>query len=109
MFNPVSPFATNTLRLIGQLQFGSVCGAGLFNYHEVAWGGFCTELDEVYDGCVELLTPAPPFAPIVPVVPSNVIFGFPSQGLYRDLLAAPISRSICQPQPALSRMRRPVF
>src|SRR5262249_44491049 len=89
MFNEVAPFATNLMRLIGQPLFGPVCGTGLFNYHEVAWGGFCTEIDEVYDGCVELLMPSPPWPPVAPVVPSNMVFGFPNQGLYRDLIAAP--------------------
>lgn len=109
MFNQVTPFAVNPIQLIGQGSFGAVCGTGFFNYHEVAWGGLCTEREEVYDACVALLAPAAPFAPLLTLVPANILFGWPNQGLYRDLLAAPTSRSVCKPQPALSRQRRLVF
>lgn len=109
MFNQVTPFAVNPLQLIGQPSLGLVCGRGVFNYHEVAWVGLCTEREEVYDACVSLLAPAAPFPPFFTLVPANIVFGRPNEGLYRDLLAAPSSRSICRPQPALSRQRRPVF
>jgi hypothetical protein len=108
MFNPVTPFAVNTLQLIGQSSFGVVCGFGVFNYHEVAWSGECTEADDVYDACVAVFAPAAPLLPRTILIPSGVPFGFPNQGLYRDLLAAPGSRSVCQARPT-SRQRRLVF
>jgi hypothetical protein len=109
MFNQLTPFAVNNLQMIGQGSFGPVCGTGLFNYHEVAWEGLCTERDQVYDACVALFAPPAPFLPLFPLVPTNIPFGWSNQGLYRDLLAPPGSRAICQPQPALSRRRRFVY
>lgn len=108
MFNPVTPFAVNTLQLIGQPHFGAVCGFGVFNYHEVAWSGGCTEADDVFDACVAVFAPAAPLLPLTVVIPSGIPFGFPNQGFYRDLLAAPGARSICQARP-MSRQRRLVF
>ena len=36
---------------------------------------------------------------------ANIRFGFPGEGQYRDRLASPAGRLLCQPQP-LSRQRR---
>jgi hypothetical protein len=109
MFNQIVPFEVNPIRLIGQGTFGPVCGTGLFNYHEVAWEGLCTAMHEVYDACIAALAPTPPSPGLTPIVPTNIRPGWPNQALYRDLLVAPSSRWICQPQPLLSRTRRPVF
>jgi hypothetical protein len=108
MFNPVTPFGANPLQLIGQQTFGPVCGLGVFNYHEVAWSGLCTEFEDVFDACIAVAAPAAPLFPLITLVPANLRFGWPNQGLYRDLIAAPGSRSVCQAQPT-ARQRRLVF
>jgi hypothetical protein len=109
MFHQLTPFAVNNIQMIGQGSFGPVCGRGLFNYHEVAWEGLCNEQEQVYDACVALWARPAPFLPFGPLIPAGIPFGWPNQGFYRDLLAQPGSRSVCQPQPALSRRRRLVY
>ena len=105
MFNELQPFPTNPLRLIGAPFAGAVCGMGLFLYHEVAWTGACDVGDEVYDSCLEGLVTMSPFAPPVTVLPVDMTFGLPGAGGYRDVLATPVGRWLCTPQPE-TRQRR---
>lgn len=107
MFNIVAPFQCNLTRLIGAYFFGAVCGAGLFNYHEVAWEGACSDIEDVYDACLEVLAPPPPLPSLAPFLPADVAFGW-APGCYRDLLVAPASRPLCQAQPQ-TRQRRMVY
>lgn len=108
MFNPLLPFAINPVRLIGQPWFGPACGSGYFNYHEVAWDSWCSEADSVYDASLAVQAPAWPHPPVLALVPTDLRFGWAGSGQYRDLLVAPGSRLVCQPQPS-TRMRRPVY
>lgn len=108
MFNPLLPFAVNPVRLIGQPWFGASCGNGYFNYHEVAWEAWCSEADCVHDASLAVQAPAWPQPPLLALVPTNLRFGWANSGQYRDLLVAPGSRLVCQPQPS-TRMRRLVY
>jgi hypothetical protein len=74
--------------------------------HEVAWTGDCGEDDLVFDACLELDGDADPTRPPHRAhLPVGMRFGAPGQGLYRDRLAAPAGRLVCEPQP-LFRQRR---
>lgn len=108
MFNQIVPFRCNLMRLIGAPNFGAVCGSGFFNYHEVAWDGACSDLDDVYDACLEVFFPAPPAFGLATYVPSDINFGWGFGSSYRDFLVSPESRYICQAQPN-SRRRRFVY
>ena len=100
-------FPVNPIRAIGLANWDTPCGLGFFGYHEVAWTGACTENDAVFDACLEVDSTAPPHLPFTPLLPANVRFGGSGEGLYRDLLAAPWGRHLCDPQP-LTRQRRRV-
>jgi hypothetical protein len=108
MFDELQAFAVNPARLIGTAAPGLVCGTGFFLYHEVAWTGACGVADRVYDACVEGLVSLGPLGPVVPILPTNMIFGLPNSGGYRDVLAAPLGRLSCRPHPE-KRQRRFVF
>ena len=108
MFNEVVPFQCNLTRLIGAPFFKAVCGNGLFNYHEVAWEGTCSDLEDVYDACLEVFAPPPPSPSLVPYLPADVTFGWVPGASYRDFLVSPVSRSVCQAQPQ-TRQRRLVY
>ncbi|MEO1364091.1 MAG: hypothetical protein AAFU86_09995 [Pseudomonadota bacterium] len=105
MFNQVVPFRCNMMRLIGAPFFGAVCGTGFFNYHEVAWEGACSDLDDVFDACLEVFFPAPPALGLSTYVPQDVNFGWAFGNSYRDYLVSPESRYICQAQPTTRRRR----
>lgn len=105
MFNQIVPFRCNLMRLIGAPFFGAVCGSGLFNYHEVAWEGACSDLDDVYDACIEIFAPAPPAVPFATYIPADLNFGWAFGSSYRDFLVSPEARSICQAQPQTRRRR----
>lgn len=105
MFNQVVPFRCNSMRLIGAPFFGAVCGSGFFNYHEVAWEGACSDVDDVYDACVELFAPAPPAVAFTTYLPADINFAWPLGNSYRDYLVAPAGRPICQAQPQTRRRR----
>lgn len=80
-----------------------------FSYHEVAWTGSCTEADNVFDSCLQVDGDADPTtAPHVPLLPTNLQFGTPGSGYYRDRLATPPTRTSCAPAP-MTRTRRTVF
>jgi hypothetical protein len=107
------PFPVNPIRAIGSLAWETPCasllGSGLsFTYHEVAWKGNCTALDEVFDACLEVDSSLPPFPPFTPLLAANLRFGFPGEGQYRDLLSPPWGRHLCEPQP-LTKQRRMVI
>ncbi|WP_299657844.1 hypothetical protein [uncultured Tateyamaria sp.] len=105
MFNQIVPFRCNLMRPIGAPFFGPVCGTGFFNYHEVAWEGACSDLDEVYDACVAVFFPAPPSVGLSAFMPSDINFGWSYASSYRDFLVSPESRYICQAQPTTRRRR----
>jgi hypothetical protein len=105
MFNQIVPFRCNLIRLIGAPFFGTVCGSGLFNYHEVAWEGTCSDLDDVYDACIEVFAPAPPAFAFATYIPADLNFGWAIGSNYRDFLVSPEARSICQAQPQTRRRR----
>ena len=102
-------FALNPLLAIGASAWERACGNfGSFFMHEVAWKGDCLADDAVFDACVALdASGHPAWPPHLPFVPADLRFGLTEQGLYRDLLAAPVAsgRPLCNPQP-LSRRRR---
>lgn len=101
MFNEWQPFAVNPAQLIGQLLFTTVCGTGVFNYHEVAWTGDCDVNDLVFDAC---LAGVDPRTGIVTVA-SGMRFGNVGERQYRQLLATPSGQFFCTPQPS-TRTRR---
>ncbi|HEV2704607.1 MAG TPA: hypothetical protein VGV59_01705 [Pyrinomonadaceae bacterium] len=109
MFNEVGTyFATNPIRVIGSFIWQLPCGTWPgFAYHEVAWTGDVTEEDNVFDACLLVNGSANPTrAPFVPLLPANLRYGRPGQGLYRDRLIAPAFRATTVPvllAPALQR------
>jgi hypothetical protein len=98
-------FPVNPVRTIGAPGWSLPCGwwPG-WTFHEVAWSGGCTADDTVFDACLQL-DGYPPYR--VPLVPANLRFGHIGEYAYRDLLAAPEGRALCEPTP-FARQRRPV-
>lgn len=97
-------FLLNPVLAIGGQEWSTVWGG--FTFHEVAWSGDCGEQDTVYDACIHLDgDPDPTQAPHVPILPANQVFGAPSSGQYRDLIAAPPDRAKCVPQPVFRDRR----
>lgn len=105
-----SGFALNEILAIGSNVWQTACGWGGFSYHEVAWKNLCTEVDAVFDACLQVDGDANPTGggPHVPLLPKNMVFGLSGQGLYRDRLCTVAGRPNCNPAPA-TRKRRPVF
>lgn len=104
-------FALNPIRAIGSDRWQPACGWDGFGMHEVAWKGGCTAADEVFDACLEVDGGADPTrAPHTALLPTNMRFGHPNEGLYRDRLTAPRNnaREICEPRPE-TRQRRLVI
>lgn len=104
-------FGLNPIRAIGTGAWYPGCPGWLlpaFTYHEVAWTGACLESDRLFDACLDVDGDADPTAaPHSALLPTNVIFGMPGSGHYRDRLATPAGRPACAPQPS-TRTRRPV-
>lgn len=99
-------FDLNPLLAIGSNTWQTACGWGGFSYHEVPWTDGCTEVDEVYDACLQVDDDADPTSPPhTPLQPANIVFGTPGSGGYRDKLSP---GGNCDPLPA-SRVRRTVF
>lgn len=99
-------FPLNPTRSIGFHSWLSACAVGFFSMHEVAWTGDCGENDDVFDACLEVDGDSDPTqAPHSALLPVNMQFGAAGDGLYRDRLAAPAGRLLCEPQP-LFRQRR---
>ncbi len=99
-------FALNPLMAIGSRVFAQPCGWPGFVFHEVAWKGACTANEQVFDACVHVESDLNPFlAPGIPLLPTNMRFGFVGEGEYRDHLASPPGRVHCQPHPE-TRQRR---
>jgi hypothetical protein len=100
----------NPIRAIGRTTWDPGCpdwGIPGFDYHEVAWEGAGTATDRVWDACLEVDGDDDPTSqPHTPLLPTNMVFGTPGSGDYRDRLATPDSRSLCEPQGAGGR--RPV-
>ena len=102
-------FALNEILAIGSNVWQTACGWGAFSYHEVAWEGACTSNEDVFDACLQVDGDADPTTPPhTPLLPRDMKFGLPGDGLYRDRLASPAGRPNCNPQPA-SRQRRAVI
>lgn len=103
-------FPTNQMVAIGSLQFSQPCGFWPgFAYHEVAWTDRCTSADQVYDACLGVNGgPHPATAPRRFLLPADMLFGLPGDGQYRDRLASPGGRELCEPRPT-TRVRRIVF
>ena len=105
MFGAV-PFPLNPTRAIGSPTWLSACALGTYNMHEVAWTNNCGEQDQVFDASLQIDGDTDPTrAPHSPRFAANIRFGFPGEGQYRDRLASPAGRFLCQPQP-LTRQRR---
>jgi hypothetical protein len=105
-------FDLNPIRAIGHTVWYPGCqnwsGTG-FSYHEVAWKGACTANEEVCDACLQVDGDADPTAaPHAPLLPTNIRFGNPGDGQYRDRLATPAGRPNCVPMPG-TRQRRPII
>ena len=99
-------FDLNSILAIGSSTWQTACGWGGFSYHEVAWKGACNANEEVYDACLLVDGDADPTAaPHTPLLPVNLRFGNPGDGVYRDRLATPAGRPACAPQPT-TRQRR---
>jgi hypothetical protein len=107
-FNPF--FRCNPFLALGSRRWQEPCGSPFgFSYHEVAWSGDCGSDDLVSDAAIAFSgrTSFPPPG-TVPRVASNMTFGLPGRGQYRDWIAAPEARAICHPRPA-DRVRRAIF
>lgn len=99
-------FDLNPLLAIGSGVWQTACNWGGFSYHEVAWKGACTATEEVFDACLQVDGDVDPTAaPHTPLLPVNMVFGVPGDGLYRDRLSP---AGTCDAQPS-SRTRRTVF
>ena len=94
-------FELNPILAIGESAWYPGCPdwSG-FNYHEVAWKGACLETDRLFDACLHVDGDADPTtAPHTPLLPTNMLFGAPGSGAYRDHLVPPSSWAVCVPQP----------
>lgn len=101
-------FALNKVQSIGSKRWRTPCGWTSFNYHEAAWTGGCTVDDCVYDACLHVNGHNDPTQPPnEPLLPMSMKFGNVGDLLYRDRLASPAGRPLCNPRPA-SRQRRKV-
>jgi hypothetical protein len=102
-------FDLNPLLAIGSAIWQTACGWGGFSYHEVAWKNACTASDEVFDACLQVDSDADPTGPPhTGLLPTNMVFGAPGDGLYRSRLCPPSGQPACAPQPA-TRTRRSVI
>jgi hypothetical protein len=102
-------FQLNPLLAIGSGTWQTACNWGAFAYHEVAWKGACTSAENVYDACLQVDGDSnPTAAPHVALLPVDLRFGEPGDGVYRDRLATPAGRPACAPQPA-TRQRRAII
>jgi hypothetical protein len=103
-------FELNPILAIGSDVWQPACGWPGFGYHEVAWEGTCTAVNDVYDSCLQLNGGDDPAGqPRVPLLPADIRFGAVGQREYRDRLCTPAGRPKCEPQPATTRRRRPVI
>jgi hypothetical protein len=101
-------FQLNEGLSIGSSVWQTACNWGGFNYHEVAWKGACTSAENVFDACLQVDGDADPTtAPHMPLLPVNLQFGNPGDGVYRDRLCTAAGRPNCNPQPG-TRARRAV-
>ena len=102
-------FELNPILAIGESAWYPGCPDWLipgFEYHEVAWKGACLETDRLFDACLHVDGDADPTtAPHSPLLPTNVLFGAPGSGAYRDHLVPPSSWAVCVPQPATKTRR----
>jgi len=99
-------FQLNPILAIGSNTWETACGWGGFYYHEVPWKGACTAADSVYDACLQIDGDADPTsAPHTAMLPTNMVFGTPGSGGYRDKLSP---SGNCDPQPG-TRQRRSVY
>jgi hypothetical protein len=103
----VPAFLTRDIKAIGTTRWSSPCGLGLgFMYHEVAWAGSAGNLQPVYDACLLVDATVSPLPHARnPLLPANLLFGAPSQGLYRSMLAQRASEALCRPRPHERRRR----
>jgi hypothetical protein len=102
-------FAVNPTVTIGTFGWSLPCGWAGFSYHEVAWENGCTADDAVYDACLQVNGAPDPLGPIRHrQLPARMRFGAVGEGQYRDRLAAPLGRAVCEPRP-ITRVRRSVF
>jgi hypothetical protein len=98
-------FQLNPLLAIGSSTWQTACNWGGFSYHEVPWKGACTAAEPVFDACLQVDGDADPTtAPHTALLPTNITFGTPGSGGYRDKLSP---SGNCDPQPG-SRQRRSV-
>src|SRR5262245_8167047 len=82
--NPIQAFGSNTWQ--------TACGWTAFAYQAVAWKDGCTSDDAIFDDCLQVDGDADPTAAEPahsPLLPTNLRFGTPGSGDYRDRLAAP--------------------
>lgn len=99
-------FGLNEILAIGSNVWQTACGWGGFSYHEVPWKGACDANDEIYDACLQVDGDADPTAaPHTGLLPTNLVFGTPGSGHYRDRLATPATRPACAPQPGTKTRR----
>jgi len=103
-------FGVNPVLAIGSNVWRRPCNFPGFSFHEVAWEGECTENTNVFDACLLVnggFDPTGP--PQIPLLPANLRFGGLLERKYRFRLATPAGRSLCEPQPIISRQRRHVI
>ncbi len=87
-YKPKSSFFTNPILSIGSIGVAQMAPTK-WNYHEVAWTGGGGSNDNVYDASLHLNgNPNPANQPYTELLPTNMRFGEPNDGDYRDKLAA---------------------
>jgi hypothetical protein len=94
-------FDLNPVLTIGSDVWSIPCGRFNFGFHEVAWKAGATADDALFDACLQLDGDINPAAePHTPLLPANIIFGRPGDGLYRDRMVirdTPQVRQTCDP------------
>ncbi len=103
-------FRVNPILVIGKYQWQFPCGSPGFSFHEVAWKDDCTEDDEVFDACLTLDSDLSPSSfPFWPFIATNIPYGRPGSGFYRDRLVFPPDIRLCRAQPGERQRRKLIF
>lgn len=100
-------FNTNPIKKIGS----QVRATTTFSGHEVAWRGYATADDEVFDACLQVDgDPDPSQDPFHPLLATNLRFGKPGEKTYRFRLSPPPpvnGTDLCRPFPD-QKQHRPI-
>jgi hypothetical protein len=102
-------FNVNPVMLIGGNTIEPPCGSTGWLYHEVAWTGGCGRADHIFDACLHVDANINlPHQPPQPLLPIDMVFGWPGGGDYVDLLTPDTQQGqfSCNPQTQTCRHRK---